>query len=98
MKNWEDDFKERVKFIENIDGHIEMLAWLMHRFLWIHPFFDYNGRISRLLGEIYLLQNNLPVNSFKGIKRNDFALAMKKATASNGYLSGVIKIIKRGFK
>ncbi len=98
IKNWEDDFKERSKFIKSIDDHVEILAWLMHRFLWIHPFFDYNGRISRLLGEIYLLQNNLPINSFKGIKRNQFALSMKEATINNGNLSGVIKIIKRGFK
>jgi len=67
MKNWEDDFKERQKFIKSIDEHIKLLAWLMHRFLWIHPFFDYNGRISRLLEEIYLLKNNLPVVSFRGV-------------------------------
>lgn len=98
MKNWEDDFKERSNFIKNIDDHVEVLAWLMHKFLWIHPFFDYNGRISRLLGEIYLLKNNLPVNSFKGIRRSEFALAMREATFNNGDLNGIIKIIKRGLK
>jgi Fic family protein len=59
MKNWEGDLRERVKHVKNRDMHIENCAWLMHRFLWIHPFFDYNGRINRLLGELYLMQNNL---------------------------------------
>ncbi|MBI4652741.1 Fic family protein [Candidatus Kuenenbacteria bacterium] len=97
MKNWEDDFKERQKFIKNIDDYIELLSWLMHRFLWIHPFFDYNGRISRLLGEIYLLQNNLPVVSFRGMTRNTFSEAMKVATLKNDF-SKIIKLIKRDLK
>ncbi|MEA2065271.1 MAG: Fic family protein [Patescibacteria group bacterium] len=97
MKNWEADFNERKKFIKTSDGHIEILAWMMHKFLWIHPFFDYNGRISRLLGEIYLLQNNLPVMSFMGVKRNEFAEAMKSITFKNN-LSGIIKIIKKNLK
>jgi len=52
-----------------------------------------------LLGEIYLLQNNLPVTSFMGIKRSEFAEAMKmKLTTLQNDLSGVIKIIKRNLK
>ncbi|MBA3047843.1 Fic family protein [Patescibacteria group bacterium] len=97
MKNWEDDFMERKKFIKTLDDHIELLAWMMHRFLWIHPFFDYNGRAARLLGEIYLLTNNLPAASFMGVNRNEFAEAMKLATCKND-LSGVIRIIKRNLK
>lgn len=38
----------------------ESLAWAQHRFLWIHPFQDYNGRIGRLLTNIILLNLNLP--------------------------------------
>ncbi|MCK5460279.1 Fic family protein [Candidatus Parcubacteria bacterium] len=97
LKNWEGDFNERKKFIKTLDGHIETLAWMMHKFLWIHPFFDYNGRISRLLGEIYLLKNDLPVTSFMGVKRSEFAEAMKLATSKDD-LSGIIKIIKRNLK
>lgn len=94
MKNWEDDFRERVKHAKSVDDKIELLSWMMHRFLLIHPFFDYNGRISRLLGEVYLLKNNLPAISFVGLKRKEFAEAMKKATFEND-LGGIIKIVKR---
>lgn len=92
IKNWEADYQERSKHDKTEDEKIETLAWLMHRLLWIHPFFDYNGRITRLIGEIYLMQNNLPVISFKGTKRSDFAEAMKYATNNND-LSKIIKII-----
>lgn len=44
-------------FLETL---IEILAWAHHRFLWIHPFFDYNGRIGRLLINIILLNLDLP--------------------------------------
>lgn len=94
MKNWEEDFNERARFVKNENDHIEVLAWMMHKFLWVYPFFDYNGRVARLLGEIYLLKNNLPAITFMGIKRNDFAKAMKEATDKNS-LDGISKIIKK---
>lgn len=66
MADFIDDLKIRVKNlpeIENnnfIDELISLLAWAHHRFLWIHPFQDYNGRIGRLLINIILLKLNLP--------------------------------------
>jgi len=83
MKNWEDDFKERRKHIKNKEGHIETCAWLMHRLLWIHPFFDYNGRIARLLGELYLIKNNLPIVDFRKVGRTNFVEAVKEATKTS---------------
>jgi len=97
MTNWQDDLQERIKHIKNKNDHIQTLSWLMHKFLWIHPFFDYNGRICRLLGEIYLLQNNLPVISFMGIKRNDFSNAMKSATFENNFTK-IENLIKNNLK
>lgn len=97
MKDWERDFRERKKYIKKLDDHIEILAWMMHKLLLIHPFFDYNGRIARLMGEIYLIKNKLPAISFMGVKRKGFAEAMKKATLHND-LSGIIKIIKRNLR
>ena len=42
-------FDDNEKFLGEL---VALLAWSHHRFLWIHPFYDYNGRISRLLNNI----------------------------------------------
>src|SRR3989339_537904 len=66
MKNFCDDLKERARHLPTIaepnylETLNELLAWAHHRFLWIHPFTDYNGRISRLLINIILLNLDLP--------------------------------------
>lgn len=80
MKNWGEDYRERAKRARNESEKITVCAWLIHRLLWIHPFFDYNGRTSRLLGELYLLKNRLPVASFQATLRVDFVKAVKEAT------------------
>lgn len=38
MKNWESDYNERHKHAKTQDEKIELLAWMMHKFLLIHPF------------------------------------------------------------
>lgn len=72
MKNFCDDIQERLKNIPSsineegyFDSLIELLAWTHHRFLWIHPFQDYNGRIGRLLMNIILLNLDLPAIELK---------------------------------
>jgi Fic family protein len=97
MTNWELDYNERHKRIKNQDEQIELLAWMMHQFLLIHPFFDYNGRVARLLGQLFLLKHKLPISSFIGIKRNDYATAMKKATADHD-IKTVISLINKSIE
>lgn len=97
MVDWESDYNERHKHTKNNDDKIELLAWMMHQFLLIHPFFDYNGRVARLLGQLFLLQHKLPISSFVGIKRTDFATAMKKTTAERDTKS-VIKLINKSIQ
>ena len=74
------DIKIRLAHLPNIDDAeflnklIEFLAWMHHKFLWIHPFQDYNGRIGRLLINVILLNLNLPpielkVETTEGRKR-----------------------------
>ncbi|PKL72057.1 hypothetical protein CVV26_03200 [Candidatus Kuenenbacteria bacterium HGW-Kuenenbacteria-1] len=94
IANWESDYNERHKHAKTQDEKIELLAWMMHQFLLIHPFFDYNGRIARLLGQLFLLQHKLPISSFIGIKRTDFATVMKKATAEHD-IKSVVKLINK---
>lgn len=94
MKNWETDLVYRVRSTQTIEQHIDNCAWLMHRFLWIHPFFDYNGRIARLLGELYLIQNQLPIVDFRQTQRKEFVTAVKLASAQ-GDLSQLQKLLRR---
>jgi Fic family protein len=60
------DIKVRMKHLPRIDSAhfldelVTLLAWTHHRFSWIHPFADYNGRIGRLLNSVILLNLHLP--------------------------------------
>lgn len=66
MKDFSADIQVRIKHLSAIDEEtyldelIELLSWTHHRFLWIHPFADYNGRIGRLLINMVLLNLDLP--------------------------------------
>lgn len=60
------DLKERLRHLPSLDTQstldelVTLLAWAHHRFLWIHPFQDYNGRLARLLINMILLHLDLP--------------------------------------
>ncbi len=66
MVDFCEDLKERLKHLSSIDepsfldSLVDLLSWTHHRFLWIHPFLDYNGRIARLLTNVILLKLGLP--------------------------------------
>lgn len=66
MEEFTKDLQERIKHLPRIEGKnfldelVILLAWAHHKFLWIHPFQDYNGRIGRLLNNLILLNLNLP--------------------------------------
>lgn len=69
-----------------IDSLVELIAWAHHRFLWIHPFKDYNGRIGRLLINIILLNLDLPpielqVDTLVGRKK--YVIALQEADQGN---------------
>ena len=79
MEDFCRDLQERFRYLPTIDDPkffntlIELLSWAHHRFLWIHPFQDYNGRIGRLLINIILLnmihQSSLVNDTEKNIAR-----------------------------
>lgn len=88
MKNFTEDLNVQLKHLpafnhpDFLDKLIGLLAWAHHRFLWIHPFADYNGRIGRLLISMILLNLNLPpielkVETKKG--RTSYIHALQKA-------------------
>lgn len=66
VENLCQDISTRLKHLPNQSNSnflielTNLLAWAHHRFLWIHPFVDYNGRIARLLNNIILLNIDHP--------------------------------------
>jgi len=105
MEDFTLDLKMRLKHLPSTDEQnflkelICLLAWAHHRFLWIHPFTDYNGRIARLLNNIILLNLNLPplelkVETTKGRKR--YIEALQKADQAD--FTKLEKIFEAGLR
>lgn len=89
IKNLCEDIKERLKHLPSSDSEeiflteiISLLSWFQHRFVLIHPFNDYNGRVTRLLTNLLLLNLGLPIITITadtGDERDKYIEAMKKA-------------------
>lgn len=83
------DLNERLKHLPSskyeerfLTEVTSLLAWFQHRFVWIHPFKDYNGRVARLLTNLLALNLNLPIISIKaetGKDRERYIKALKSA-------------------
>lgn len=105
MANFVEDLKIRIRNLPSdqddqfIQSLIELLAWAHHRFLWIHPFFDYNGRIGRLLLNIILLNLDLPpieLHVETMTTRKKYVKALQKA--DQGYYEDLKKLIASALK
>jgi len=55
-----------------------------HRFVWIHPFFDGNGRTVRLAMNLMLMRKGYPPAIILKNDRNKYYAALNKDRASNG--------------
>lgn len=65
---------------------VSLLSWFQHRFVFIHPFQDYNGRTARMLTILILLKLDLPpieIKAEKGTDRKRYLSAMQKADEGN---------------
>lgn len=84
-----DDLEERLKRLPSQETQeqflaevISLIAWFQNRFVWIHPFQDYNGREGRLLTNLILLNLGLPIASIKAETAEDrdrYIQAIKEA-------------------
>ena len=89
VQNLCDDLSERLHHLPSSEDEeqylaqvISLLAWFQHRFVWIHPFKDYNGRVARLLTNLILLNLGFPILTIKaetGKDRDKYVEAMKAA-------------------
>lgn len=106
IQNLCDDLAERLKHLPTPQNEevflaelISLLTWFQHRFVWIHPFRDYNGRVARLLTNLLLLNLGLPILTIKaeaGTDRNKYIKAMK--TADQYDLSKLENLLAKALK
>lgn len=105
MEDFCRNLKERLRHLPSItepqylDKLVELLSWAHHRFLWIHPFTDYNGRMARLLINIILLDLDLPPIELKvetPVGRRRYVRSL--ATADKGDETDLQKLIREALE
>ncbi|VVB87533.1 Fic/DOC family protein [uncultured archaeon] len=75
---------ELIKKIAQYNRHpVEVAALLHHWFVEIHPFIDGNGRVSRLLTNLYLIANGYPPIVLKKEDRGKYYRVLRAADAGN---------------
>lgn len=97
------DLKTRISHLPSktnsnyINEIIKLLAWFQHRFVQIHPFNDYNGRIARMLTTFLLLKLNLHPIEIKADTAGDRKNYIKALqSADNGNYLPLEKLIEAG--
>ena len=104
MMNLCEDLKERLSHLPKraeksfIIEAVKLLAWFQHKFVFIHPFQDYNGRTGRMLTILLLLKLGLPPAEIKVGNKTDrkcYIQAMQRA--DGGDISFLENIISETF-
>ncbi len=75
-----------VKWVGDQQGKmhvVELAAILQHKFVFIHPFFDGNGRTSRLIMNIFLLQKGYPLTIILKNDRKRYYRVLQEADKNN---------------
>ena len=58
---------------------VEQAAWLHREFVFIHPFIDGNGRVSRLLMNLVLIHQGYGLAIIPPVLRRDYIVSLEKA-------------------
>lgn len=76
---------------------VELAAILQHKFVFIHPFFDGNGRTARLLMNILLLHNKYPLAIILKNDRKRYYRVLQEADNNNykPLVEFVVKAVER---
>ena len=85
--DWSKIVKLMDELIEKLSGSkthpVETAAYLHHRFVHIHPFIDGNGRVARLLTNLYLIALGYPAIVLKTEARGKYYKFLRAADAGN---------------
>jgi Fic family protein len=76
---------------------VELAGWIHYKLVYIHPFIDGNGRTSRLLMNLVLLQNGYPPAVILHIDRKKYYRVLKEADREryNNYFNFIGRSIER---
>ncbi|MDD3042661.1 MAG: Fic family protein [Methanosarcinaceae archaeon] len=85
--DWSKILQSMDELIENIaedEKHpIETVSFLHHSFVEIHPFIDGNGRVARLLTNLYLISKSYPAIVLKKEDRQKYYRTLRTADSGN---------------
>jgi Fic family protein len=88
---------ELIDFVNESNLDIPVLAALFHhRFVWIHPFFDGNGRTGRLLMNLVLLKAGYPPSIILKNDRKKYYSALN--LANNGDFGKITLMVLQGLE
>lgn len=80
MEDWEGEYRRRDLKGE---GTFELGAWMHFEFERIHPFFDGNGRVGRLLLNLHFLKKNWPPIHILPEHRDEYLDSLNEAAGGN---------------
>ena len=94
-------FEKIVELMENYlqkinvmgDHPIKVAGFIHHRFVEIHPFIDGNGRVARLLSNLYLMREGYPPLVLKRENRKRYYSSLRDA--DNGNLGPFVNFIAK---
>ena len=86
-----DDYIDTIKKLKI--HPLKKAAFTHHRLVWIHPFFDGNGRVTRLVTNLFLMQHGYPPIILKQEQRKTYYYALHQA--DNGNLSPLTEFIAK---
>lgn len=92
LRNFERDLHMQLRSLPKEESDrrnhlISTAAWMQHRIVWIHPLLDYNGRIGRLITNLFFLEHGLPLVEIPAEKtggiRRQYVAAMQAGDKGN---------------
>ncbi len=76
-----DDYIKDIKTLKM--NTISKAAFIHHKFVWIHPFSNGNGRVARLLTNLYLIKEGYPPIVLKKDDRKKYYNVLKQADSGD---------------